>query len=98
MFAQVEQLYEQHRDWLVQPLNVKVTDAAGKITEYEYWPESDEELNTFRASVSTGSCSFRLPAMLHITDAKGTCAEAGPTELALLPEWLNIAYPKETNT
>ena len=44
VLAYVEQLYEQHRHQLDEPLYVKVTDAVGKITEYEYWPESDEDV------------------------------------------------------
>jgi hypothetical protein len=84
---------EQHRHRLVQPLHVKVADAAGKIAEYEYCPESDEELNTFHASDSPESRSYRMPVLLHIIDAKGTCVEV-LTELAPLPEWLNIAYPE----
>jgi hypothetical protein len=55
VLAHVEQLYEQHRHQLVQPLHVKVTDATGKITEYEYCPGSGEQLNTFRASASPES-------------------------------------------
>jgi hypothetical protein len=82
VLAHVEQLYEQYRHRLAQPLHVKVTDATGKITEYEYWPESDEELNTFCTSASPESRSFRLPVMLRFTDAKGTRVEAGPTNLS----------------
>lgn len=69
LLAHVEQLYQRHRHRLVHPLHVKVTDASGKITEYEYWPENDEELNTFRTSASTESPSYRLPGLLHITVA-----------------------------
>jgi hypothetical protein len=63
ILAHGEQIYEQHRHRLVQPLYVKITDAAGQITEYEYYPEIDQDLNTSRTSSSPETPSFRLPIM-----------------------------------
>src|ERR1700730_18637349 len=88
VLGHVGQLYEQHRHRLVHPLQVKVTDADGKITEYEYHPESHEDVNMFRLSASPESPSFRLPLRLQITDAEGTLIEATQTRLEPLPQWL----------
>jgi hypothetical protein len=66
MVAHLEHLYEQNRHQLIQPLYVRVTDAAGQIVEYEYYPEIiDEDVNLFRTSESTEPLSFRLPVTIQ---------------------------------
>jgi len=94
MLAHLEHLYEQNRHQLVQPLYVRVTDAAGQIVKYEYYPAiMDEDVDLFRTSDSTEPLSFRLPVTIHVTDANGRCAEARLADLTSLPEWLNQLYP-----
>jgi hypothetical protein len=93
MLAHLEDLYEQNQHRLTQPLYVRVTDAAGKTTEYEYYPKTDEDVNLFRTSNPTEPLSFRVPVTIHVTDANGTCVEATLADLASLPEWLYALYP-----
>jgi hypothetical protein len=94
MLAHLEHLYEQNRHRLAQPLYVRVTDAAGQIVKYEYYPEIiDEDVNLFRTSDSSEPLSFRLPVTIHVTDANGRCVEARLADLTSLPEWLYQLYP-----
>lgn len=92
LLAHVEQLYEQHRHRLLQPLLVTVTDAGGEITEYEYRPESQEELDMFRLSQPSPAQGFSFPVVLQIVDAHGRCVEATINDPRPLPEWLKIVY------
>ena len=92
LMAHVERFCEHHRAHLVQPLNVRVTDAAGEVTEYKYYPEIDEDVNLLRISPEPPRLS--LPVVLSLTDTIGTCVETCLTDLAPPTEGKSVICPE----
>jgi hypothetical protein len=89
MFAHLEYLYEKNK--FVAPLQIRVTDSAGKIAAYEFQTANEEQPTMARAS--SVAPKLKLPLTIEIVDAIGTFSKVVLKDLSPLPEWMNIMYP-----